>query len=121
MKTNYSSEFLGVTARITHARQVTGDGWDHNVWRVGMRHENRRLQTTIRTGLALPEPTVKEVLELLVADSRLADDPDEFAEVMGGDIYDPAIEDKYLALEAKNVRFQELLGDRYEEFRSIKY
>lgn len=121
MKTNYSSEFLGVTGRFAHARQMSGGEWDHNVWRVVLRHETRRMQTTIMTGMAHPEPTVRDVLGILVSESSLADDPDTFAQMQGGDIYDPAVENKYLALEAKNVRFQELLGERYEEFRSIEY
>lgn len=100
------------------------DEWQRSAhpWTVTLHFRRRQMTTSFFMGSALThEPTASEVLGSLLLDAS-ADDTDSFEEwaaEFGYDTDSRRAEKTYLACVETAKRLRHLLGDDYEEFRSM--
>jgi hypothetical protein len=91
--------------------------WEHHAWKVVLRYQGRQLTTPFYTGVALGEPTARDVLEALLSDAATienAQDFEDWAANLGFDSDSRCAEKTYQAADEQTTKLKRFLGDAYQ-------
>ena len=98
------------------------EAWEHNNYRVTLRHQGRRLAVDFFTGSMFGEPNVADVLSSLLSEAWESDSTfEDYCAEFGLDPDSRKVYAQWQAIVAQGRKVRKFLGDSFERFAHCEH